>query len=888
MTESVQTLESPLIRLTSPRGDLPLRASSATTRIDALLATTTITQRFTNHTDSHLELTYTFPLPTRASVTDLTARLGDSLITGLLKERTAARADYATALANSQSAALLEQDRSDAFTISIGNLAPKSDAVITLTIVGPLATEDNEATFRFPLVLAPRYVTGSPTDSDPSGAGLSSDTDLVPDAARLNPPRLLATDPRPDLDFAVVINEPRLTPDMVSFSRPMTITRTRPGQLTLTLDPHQRLDSDLIVRFTLPARRAFSGLYLLDAPAKTKTTKSSKSVKPAKSAKAPAPTAPVTSGTFALTMTAPASVHQTPRDLVFVLDRSGSMSGWKITAARRAIARLIDSLSTNDRFALIGFDDRMDLFSPDTLAINHPSTSGPSFQMGSNAMRDLASSTSSKLDFFPATDYNRFRAVTWLSALSARGGTEMAAPLALATRALSTTPATKDPVLVLVTDGQIAGEAHLLETLSPLRARTSFCIVGIDQSPNNSLLNRLAGSGAGLLSLVESEDRLDHALVSLRRRLTAPDLLDVTVSSNDFELELDSVTPSGACDLYSGVPVTLSGRFSSLTTPTPRITLTALTPDGETFSTTVDLEPTENHAVSTLWARARISDLEDAYDTRSDDLETLRAKILNLSLGYKVLSRFSAFVAVDESTQLISSTTELTQPVEPPAGWATASVSLNLAHGADHSAMASMSAMSIGVAPSNLGYATSRATATSTSLGSLSGFSHQVGSAKTSESPAHSRPFASTGQAPLDSYHSKTSDPPVGSTWTSTPAPPTTDPGYSTAPDSDLYLTNQAGSTFTDVGSILTEALTRLHRTKGPTARVIDLMRALVLLSPTDPVATSVLLCLTDYLSGAVSCEDACVTLEAIRATLAAQRPHHLYEGTNQSSRNLG
>src|SRR5262249_1751248 len=147
-------------------------------------------------------------------------------------------------------------------------------------------------------------------------------------------------------------------------------------------------------------------------------------------------------GTFLLTLVPPADVSkaQKPRDVVFVLDRSGSMSGWKMVAARRALGRMVDTLTDRDRFTVYAFDDHLE--------------TPPGHEAG----------------LVDATDRNRFRAVEFLGRIEARDGTEMAQPLERAVQQLASSQcqpsAERDRILVLVTDGQVGNEDQILRKLS--------------------------------------------------------------------------------------------------------------------------------------------------------------------------------------------------------------------------------------------------------------------------------------------------------------------------------------------------------------------------------------------------------------------------------------
>src|SRR5579884_3595688 len=183
--------------LASERGVFPLIAMEVEADVTGLMAAMTIRQTFANPYPDPLEASYIFPLPDRAAVTGFHITVGGRRIAGEIRERQAARDAYDQALAAGQRAALIEEDRPDVFTTHLGNLAPGEEATIELVLAGPVVCEFGEATLRVPLVVAPRYVPGHPLDGTSVGEGTEVDTDAVPDASRITPPRLAPGAPNP-------------------------------------------------------------------------------------------------------------------------------------------------------------------------------------------------------------------------------------------------------------------------------------------------------------------------------------------------------------------------------------------------------------------------------------------------------------------------------------------------------------------------------------------------------------------------------------------------------------------------------------------------------------------------------------------------------------------
>ncbi len=309
--------------LSTARGHLPLKAMDVQVNITGLVSEVTVRQTFFNSGGQPLEATYIFPLPSRAAVTHFRMDIGDRIIDGQLKERASARQDYDTALAKGHRAAIAEAERSDVFTVRVGNLMPGETATTQLTISGPLPYVDGEATFRFPLVLAPRYIPGTPLPGDDVGDGTARDTDLVPDASRISPPVLLPGFPNPiDLTLSVALDPldlplSNLRSSLHTITDPSTEGRVR----RFGIEPGERLNRDFILRFQLGDDAVSTSLAVCDDQVVCNDS--------------------LGEGTWQLTLVPPTSQTETctPRDVVFILDHSGSMEGWKLVAARRAVAQ---------------------------------------------------------------------------------------------------------------------------------------------------------------------------------------------------------------------------------------------------------------------------------------------------------------------------------------------------------------------------------------------------------------------------------------------------------------------------------------------------------------------------------------------------------------------
>jgi len=589
--------------LHTDRGNLPLDRLDVQAAISGLVARTTVTAEYVNAHDTPLEATYIFPLPDRAAVTGMTMTADGHTVEAELQERAQARQTYDRAIEAGQRASIAEEERPDVFTMRVGNILPGERVTIALSLVGPLPWEDGAATFRFPLVVAPRYVPGVPLPGPAVGSGQAQDTDAVPDASRITPPVLLPGFPNP-LRLSVGVD---IDPAGLALGEIRSSLHTVTGEGGhLRIAPGERADRDFILR--LPYAGDGSGAVCV-----------------------PDGSGDGSEGTYQVVLVPPDAAAESGRgkDVVLLLDRSGSMGGWKMVAARRAAARVVDTLTTADRFAVVTFDHQLD----------RPEELGKGLS--------------------EATDRNRFRAVEHLSRADARGGTELLTPLREGLGLLADSGA-RDRVLVLVTDGQVGNEDQILAEITPLIGATRVHTVGIDRAVNLGFLGRLAALGAGRCELVESEDRLDEAMEQIHRRIAAPVLTDVRITAEGFAVE-----PAAPRTVFPGVPLVVFGRYTGTAGGT--LTVRGRTRDGEDFVRQIPVRDSAEPAVTAQWARARLRELEDRYLAGRNELEQT---IVATSLRYGVLCRFTAYVAVD--SRVVTENGEVrrvTQPVESPSGW---------------------------------------------------------------------------------------------------------------------------------------------------------------------------------------------------------------------------
>ena len=616
--------ESGIGVLRTERGILPLRSLDVQAHIHGLGSKSVVRQTFYNSYDEPIEATYIFPLPGRDAVTRFVMHVNGRQIDGVLQERGEARENYDRAIAAGHAAAIAEEERSETFTMRVGNIPPGEEVAIEMTLVGQLPIAGDKATFRFPLVVAPRYISGTPLDGKSVGVGTACDTNTVPDASRVTPPVLIPGMPNPvqlsievDIHMPESANRDQLISNLSSSLHTVIVDDVGVADglpLKVRLQENERLNRDFILRFPFLSEQNSCSLLAADDGKG--------------------------SSVFSVNITPPDSHGAAPmsRDVVFVLDRSGSMGGWKMVAARRAVARMIDTMRDVDRFVVMAFDT----------SIEFPAGGNNQFQFG--------------------TDRNRWDSVQWVSTIDSRGGTELEQAI-IQSVSLHKDKGRQDcdPVVVLITDGQVGAEDAVLKAIdatSGSRMPTFFCL-GIDKAVNHGLLTRIAKRTSGTCETVESENQLDKVMDRFHREIGAPVLTDVQITSSD--IQLDDLTPLKKINVFPDRPIGIHGIAKNVNRPF-ELTITGKLAGGEPWAATVSSTEADAETLHALWGRERLRDLEDEYLSCSSS--ELQKQIIAVSLRSNVLSRFTSYVAVDRSRVVNEGEAphNVVQPVEQVEG----------------------------------------------------------------------------------------------------------------------------------------------------------------------------------------------------------------------------
>ena len=564
--------ESSGCRLGTTQGQvLPLEDVMLSAEARGGLARVTLRQTFRNGYAEPLALTYQLPLPSDAAVSGFAFTIGDRKVIGQIDRRDAARARFDEAVLQGRTAALVEQTRSSLFTQELGNIPPGTDVVCEIILDQRLRwLEEGAWEWRFPTVVGPRYLGAPGRVPDADGVTVDVADMPLPERCGLS---LAVRD-------AVVAGR---RPD--SPSHPVQV-QSALGGFDVAFPERARLDRDVVVRW--PVAELQVGLSVQTALR-----------------------GDALYGLLTLVPPRPgAGAVSVPRDLVVLLDTSGSMSGEPLDQARRVVSALVDSLEPHDQLELIEFG-------------NAPR------RWHHGAVR--------------ATPQAKSEALAWLARLQASGGTEMRAAIV---EALQPLRAECQRQVVLVTDGLIGFEQELVgEVLERLPQGSRVHAVGVGSSVNRSLTGPLARAGRGAEIVVGLGEDPERAARSLRERTASPAIVDLTLQGP----ALLEVAPRRLPDLFAGSPVLVGLCLD------PRggeVTVTGRTHTGTwqaRVKVAADSGATPHPGVPALFAREVVEDLETARAVADAAAAAeLDRRIESIALAHQIASRLTSWVAETE------------------------------------------------------------------------------------------------------------------------------------------------------------------------------------------------------------------------------------------------
>ncbi|MBD0373543.1 MAG: VWA domain-containing protein [Pyrinomonadaceae bacterium] len=572
-------------------GTCPLKRTTVKAEISGFLSRVRVMQEFENPFKEKIEAVYTFPLPQAAAVDDMTMHVGERTVRGRILRREEAQAVYDAAKSNGQVASLLDQERPNIFTQSVANIMPGERVTVEISYVETLKYEDGTYEFTFPMVVGPRYIPGTPTGTQ-QGTGTRPDTDKVPDASRISPP-VMPQGMRAGHDISLEVSLDAGVPldGITSKSHEIDVERkSQSGALVRLKNRTEIPNRDFTLRYDV------AGKLMSDAVLTHRADRG---------------------GFFTMILQPPERVTAqdvTPKELVFVLDTSGSMEGFPIEKAKETMKLALDGLYPQDTFNLITF-------------------AGDTHVLFERPVR--------------ATPENLKKAQEFLSSRTGGGGTEMMKAIRTALEPSDAQDHVR--IVCFMTDGYVGNDMEIVGEIQKHPNARVFAF-GIGSSVNRYLLDKMAEEGRGEVEYVSLKDDGSLAARRFHERVRNPLLTDINVDWSG--LPVADVYPKRIPDLFGAKPVVITGRYTGHGSGTVKLRGKM---SGRDFVREIPVNlpeaEAEHDVLATLWARTRIDDLmsKDYSGAQQGNMKDgLKETITQLGLEYRLMTQFTSFVAVEE------------------------------------------------------------------------------------------------------------------------------------------------------------------------------------------------------------------------------------------------
>jgi Ca-activated chloride channel family protein len=441
-------------------GPCLLKHTSVDVHVADSVARITVTQEYRNRFDVKVNAVYLFPLSNRSAVDRMTMTVGDRVVRGVVKERSKAKREYEHAKRAGKVASLLDQERPNIFTQSVANIGPGADVQISISYCETLKWKDGQFNFEFPMVVGPRYI---PVDQ----------ATQVPDAKRISASYALPeTRTGHDISLKMTIDAGVPIRDIQSHQHDIEIDYSPDKRRAIVQLKNKKTvpNRDFVLTYRTATDKIQDSLL-------THTDRRGKF--------------------FSLTLVPPRQVTpevHIPREVIFVIDKSGSMSGFPIETAKEAMRLCIKRLHHNDSFNLITFSGGL----------------GNCFETA-----------------VPNSKANRRKAIEYLANLHGSGGTKM---LTAIEACLS---GKRDPkrlrCVCLMTDGYVGNDGQIIDTVKQYVGNARIFSFGIGTSVNRYLLDSIAYEGGGEVEYVLSNAACRGAAERFHQRIQGPVLTNISL-----------------------------------------------------------------------------------------------------------------------------------------------------------------------------------------------------------------------------------------------------------------------------------------------------------------------------------------------------------------------
>jgi len=564
-----------------------VQASKVHFDISGMIATVSLEQSFRNTSDQWAEGIYAFPLPGQAAVRHMEMIIGERRIVGKIKEKSIAKKIYQQAKQSGKKASLVEQQRPNLFTNKVANIGPGEELIVRLEYVQKIAYLNGEFSLRFPMTITPRYtplVARQNEEIPTPEQELQINSSLgwvLPAASPANKNGLNQIEISARLDMGMPLSQ-------VAANYHEIVLKRNKGLYEIGLAAGvSEMNRDFVLGWrpvtgSAPSAAVFTeraggeqyGLLMLVPPELASLSKE----------------------------------EVLAREMIFVIDTSGSMGGESIAQARESLAMALAQLRPQDSFNIIEFNS-------DFRALYRTPV--------------------------PATRHYIQSAGEFVRQLSANGGTEMLPALRAAL--VAPRPLEKVRQVIFITDGAIGNERQLFEEIQRTLGDSRLFTVAIGSAPNSWFMRKAALFGRGSHTHIADLSEVTDKMQALFERISTPLAVDIKVAwPGNVE-----VYPQRVPDLYRGEPVLVAFKSKEGSSPGDEIVVSGQMADTPWSRRIAIPSSKQNPGVASIWARDKIAALLDQKILGKSE-QLVREAVLKVALAHSLMSPYTSFVAVEE------------------------------------------------------------------------------------------------------------------------------------------------------------------------------------------------------------------------------------------------
>lgn len=550
------------------------------------IASVEIAQEFYNPTEQFIEGLYAFPLSDNAAIFAMRLQVDGRVIEGQIQEKAEAKKTYEKAKQDGKRAGLLQQSRPNLFSTQIANIGGGETVYVVLRyqqyIPFQQTSYDAYYELRIPTAITPRY---TPRNSpDPVQAVSNTTRFSLGELSAMQANNALdtaATGGKNSLNIATRISADQVIRDIQSPSHPIVVSGPLNDQYEVSFTEPQVASKDYVLRW-YPNQTETVNVSLLKQFLDNQDY-------------------------YLLSLMPPlqgSGSHALAREVIYIIDVSGSMEGESLRQAKKALALAISRLRAQDKFNVIKFSDDASALFPE------PKQAGPD-AIG--------------------------QALNYVTALESEGGTEIASALKTAFAMKSSDGYTGQ--IIFLTDGAASNEQQLFALIEQQLGQRRLFTVGIGSAPNSYFMVKAAQFGRGVYTYISDSSEVQEKMSALFRQLENPALTDIELSMDEGELEF---WPQRVPDLYLGQPLTLAFKAGHA----GHLQIRGKQGD-TTWQVSMGLaDAVPGKGIARRWARTKIAALMDGLSLGETE-DTVKAQVLPLALKHKLVSQYTSFVAVD-------------------------------------------------------------------------------------------------------------------------------------------------------------------------------------------------------------------------------------------------